>query len=59
MKPLRPPMLVQENQDQENGTECGLWLKTETRHQMARMPTPVYSIAIKIHWVHAVSLIPR
>ena len=52
-------MLLQENQLQLNGTECGLWLKTETRHQMARMPTPVYSIAIKIHWVHAVSRIPR
>jgi hypothetical protein len=51
-------MLLQENQLQLNGTECGLWLKTATRHQMARMPTPVYSIAIRIHWVHAVSLIP-
>jgi hypothetical protein len=59
MKPLTPSTLLHENQLQLNGTECGLREKTGTRHQMARMPTPMYSIAIRIHWVHAVSRIPR
>jgi len=51
-------MLDQENQLQENGTECGLPEKTDTRHQMARAPIPTYSIAIRTHWVQAVIRMP-